>query len=98
MPALERDEYFIGERVMFDVDVLVGGAAPPNLTGTTVALIIQPPGGAAEVTPSVSFAPATHAHAEYVTTLAGWHEWRWHSDGAIQGAQQGRFRVLPINT
>lgn len=95
--ALERDEFLINERVLFDVDVLVQGASPPNLSGTTVVLTIQPPGSAAEVTPAVIISTA-HAHAEYITSLAGWHDWRWESTGTIVGAQQGRFRVLPKNT
>lgn len=94
----ERDEFFVGERAEFDVDILVNGAAPVSMVGTALALIIQPPGTAAEETPAVIMAPASHGHAEFVTSLPGWHEWRWETTGTIRGAQQGRFRVLPINT
>lgn len=95
--GIERDEFLIGERVLFDTDVLVAGVPPPNLSGTTVLLTVQPPGDASEVQPLVTFAPAPHAHAEYVTVAAGWHEWRWETTGSIESARQGRFRVLPLN-
>jgi hypothetical protein len=100
--GVERDEFFIGERALFDAAVTVGGASPPNLVGTTVVLRIQPPADDAgterpEATPAVTFSPATVAHASYTTAYEGWHEWRWESTGTIVGAQQGRFRVLPLN-
>lgn len=99
--GIERDKFFIGERVLFDTDVLVNGAAPSNLVGTTVLLTIAPPpdsiGNARpEVTPALTIT-GTHAHGEYLTVYEGWHEWRWESTGTIMSAQQGRFRVVPKN-
>jgi hypothetical protein len=93
--GIERDQFYIGERVLFDVDFKNQAGALVN-AGTT-SLVIQPPGDAAEVTPSVTITPLTHAHAEFVTAVAGWHEWRWASTGTLIGAKQGRFRVLPLN-
>jgi hypothetical protein len=100
--GVERDEFFIGERALFDAAVTVDGVPPPSMVGTTVALRIQPPADDAgaerpEATPTVTFSPSTVAHAGYTTVYEGWHEWRWESNGAIVGAQQGRFRVLPLN-
>jgi hypothetical protein len=92
--GIERDEFYVGERVLFDVDFKVNGA--PANAGTTV-LTIQLPDDGNEVTPSVTIAPTTHAHAEFDTTVPGWHEWRWASTGSLIGAKQGRFRVLPLN-
>jgi hypothetical protein len=100
--ALERDEFFIGERVNFDTQVkLANGNPPADLAGTTPLLTIEPPPddqGTArtEVTPAVTIA-GTFLHAEYVTVYAGWHEWRWETSGVIESAEQGRFRVLPKN-
>lgn len=98
----EQDEFYIGERVVIDVVITVDGASPPNLVGTTVALTIQPPPDdsgveRAEATPPLTFSPATVGHASYVTQFAGWHEWRLQSTGVIEGARQGRFRVVDLN-
>lgn len=101
--ASERDQFLIGEHVTLRVLVTVDGVEPANLSGTTLALVIQPPpdeNGAerAEVNVTVTPSSGGNASGTYDTEFAGWHEWRWVTTGTIIGAQQGRFRVLPINT
>lgn len=100
--GIERDEFFIGERGLFDASVTIDGEAPPSMAGATVVLRIQPPPDDTgverpEVLPAVTFSPASVAHAGYTMSFAGWHEWRWEVTGAIVGAQQGRFRVRDVN-
>lgn len=94
--GIERDEFYVGERVEFDGDLTVPD--DPNADLGTTVLTIQPPTGDA-VTPAVvkSGTPQSHAHAEYVTVTPGWHEWRLESDGAVEAVRQGRFRVIPPN-
>lgn len=96
MPVSERDRFLIGERVQFDVDIFVANVQPPDLSGTIVLLTVKLPDGS-ETAPLVSVGPGSHCHAEFVTSLSGWHEWRWETTGTIVGAQQGRFRVVATN-
>jgi hypothetical protein len=97
--GIERDQFYVGELVLFDVDFKVGDALVA--AGTAVLTIQPPPTDAdpapADVLPAVTIGPPYHGHAEYVTTRAGWHEWRWESSGSLIAAHQGRFRVLPVN-
>lgn len=102
--ADERDEYFIGERALIDAVVKVDGVpapVPPGLVGTTSTLTILPPAdddGTARAEIDVPLTPAgVTLHGEYDTEWAGWHEWRLETTGAIISAEQGRFRVRPIN-
>lgn len=101
--AIERDLFYVGEIVKFDAAVkLPDGTTPPDLVGTTVQLVIQEPPLdddtiPADVLPSLTFAPATVAHAEYETARPGMHEWRLVTTGTIKSARQGRFRVQPVN-
>jgi hypothetical protein len=102
MAGIERDEFFVGERALFDAAVLVGGVPAPSMAGTTMQLRIQPPADDTgtprpEETPAVTFNPASVAHAAYTALYEGWHEWRWEATGTIVGAAQGRFRVTPVN-
>lgn len=97
--GIERDQFYIGELVLFDVDFLVDGAL---VSAGTATLTIQPPPTEADpepadILPAVTILPAWHAHAEFVTVREGWHEWRWESSGALVAAHQGRFRVMPLN-
>lgn len=103
--ATERDEYFIGERVNIDCLVKIGDEVQTDIGGTTPVLTILPPpdNGTArddvDVTLVITSPLPTGAlvHGEYDTEFAGWHEWRMVTTGIIKGAQQGRFRVIPIN-
>jgi hypothetical protein len=91
--GIERDEFYIGERVLLDVDFTQAGA--PHAAGSTTLVIKQPDG--TNVSPAVTISPTSHAHAQFDTAQTGWHEWRWASTGTLVGAMQGRFRVLPLN-
>jgi len=99
---MERDEFYIGERVEFDASVLLaGGSPPPNLSGSTPSLVVAPPpdeAGAAraEEMPTI-LVTGTQLHAEYGAEFAGWHEWRLQVSGVIAAVQQGRFKVIPLN-
>lgn len=102
--GIERDEYFLGERVIFDADVLINDVPapqPPGLTGTTPLLTIAPPpddDGATNPEVAVTLTiTGVHVRGTYDTEVAGWHEWRLATTGNIVSAQQGRFRVLPSN-
>jgi hypothetical protein len=102
--ADERDEYFIGERVLIDCTVKVLGVTaptPPGLDGTTYTLTILPPPDDNDVARDdidvTLDATGVLLHGEYDTEWAGWHEWRLETTGAIRSVQQGRFRVIPKN-
>lgn len=76
--GIERDEFYVGERALFDVDVTVATA---YASAAACVLTIQLPDGT-DVTPPVTVGPFYHAHAEFTTEQAGWHEWRIASTGS----------------
>lgn len=101
---IERDQFFVGERVVISLTLLRGDGTEPSggeLAGTTVTLTILPPpdGDTPRDDVDVGFAAAGNDFSgTYETLYEGWHEWRWATTGTIMGVEQGRFRVLPVNT
>lgn len=103
--ATERDEYFIRERVNFELTLLRADGSFPDteLPSTVVTLTLKPPpdddgNDRDDIDLSVVGTPGQNFFVStYDTEWSGWHEWRMETTGGLVGAQQGRFRVVPIN-
>lgn len=96
--GIERDEFYVGERVVFDADLTVTDDPAAALDPLTTVLTVQQP-DATDATPALTITgvPARHVRAEYLTAQDGWHEWRLASTGTVEAVRQGRFRVVPVN-
>lgn len=82
--GIEQDEYFLGERVVFDAALIVGGLPAAALD---LALTIVDPDGDTVQPSSHDLNPEhTAAHSEFTPTKSGWHQWRYVSEASTEFA------------